>query len=159
MVGVPPTWGTVSKSPAIGRLLTTAIWLLSQEKFTLGLAQLALPDNSSYWSVLGTSACVLSWAADSHCEADLMPSLRIENRLLAAQAVAEAEEGPVELRTGPSASIPTPTSSWGHGVTVPSSLFGCLLKLKVTLWPNGRKPLTLGPYSTDRSIENLTEVA
>lgn len=87
-----------------------------------------------------------------------MPNLGMENRLHAAQAVTEAEEGPVELRTGPSASIPTPTSSWGHGVTVPSGLFGCLLKLEVTLLPNGRKPLTLVPYSTDRSIENLTEV-
>lgn len=58
-----------------------------------------------------------------------MPSLRMENRLHAAQAVAEAEEGPVELRTGSSASILAPTI----GVTVPSSLFGCLLKLEVTL--------------------------
>lgn len=50
----------------------------------------------------------------------------------------EAEEGPVELRTGAPASVLTPSkiymySSWGHAMTAPSGLFGCLSKLEVTL--------------------------
>lgn len=76
---------------AIGKLLTTAIWLLSQEKFTRGLAQLTLSDSSSHWSLLGTSACVFT--------------------LSCPQSLSSTGSDRGRERTGPSASVLTPTKT------------------------------------------------
>lgn len=122
---------------AIGKLLTTAIWLLSQEKFTLGLAQLTLSDNSSHWSLLGTSACVLPWAAHSHW---------------VAQAMTEAEKGQVLLpQSWPLQRHVKQLGTWSDSTFKSAWVSFKSWSDPVTKW----KPLTLVPYSTDLSIENL----